>query len=70
MLLQEPQEIAKGKTAETTATATTVATNAPRPKKSHGLTVAGPVKKYSPALKNFWYPVAFAADIKSDTMVM
>jgi chlorophyllide a oxygenase len=65
MLLQDPQEVAKGKA----AVATTVATDSPRQKKSQGLTVAGPVKKYSPALKNFWYPVAFAADVKSDTMV-
>ncbi|MCO5594376.1 hypothetical protein L7F22_048406 [Adiantum nelumboides] len=39
------------------------------PKKSQGLNVAGPVKEFSPALKNFWYPVAFIDDISKDTMV-
>uniref|UniRef100_M1BHF3 Chlorophyll synthase n=1 Tax=Solanum tuberosum TaxID=4113 RepID=M1BHF3_SOLTU len=33
------------------------------------LNVSGPVQEYSPHLKNFWYPVAFSADIKDDTMV-
>ncbi|KAK6787005.1 hypothetical protein RDI58_015530 [Solanum bulbocastanum] len=32
------------------------------------LNVSGPVQEYSPHLKNFWYPVAFSADIKDDTM--
>ncbi|KAH7421330.1 hypothetical protein KP509_13G051300 [Ceratopteris richardii] len=38
-------------------------------RKNHGLMVAGPVKSYSPSLKNFWYPVAFTDDIEEDTMV-
>lgn len=33
------------------------------------LNVSGPVSHYSPRLKNFWYPVAFSADLKDDTMV-
>lgn len=33
------------------------------------LNVSGPVQEYSPHLKNFWYPVAFSADIKDNTMV-
>ncbi|KAL1199509.1 Chlorophyllide a oxygenase [Cardamine amara subsp. amara] len=33
------------------------------------LNVSGPVPPYSPHLKNFWYPVAFTADLKHDTMV-
>ncbi|KFK36203.1 hypothetical protein AALP_AA4G091400 [Arabis alpina] len=33
------------------------------------LNVSGPVKPYHPGLKNFWYPVAFTADLKIDTMV-
>lgn len=33
------------------------------------LNVSGPVKPYHPGLKNFWYPFAFTADLKSDTMV-
>ncbi|XP_021743712.1 chlorophyllide a oxygenase, chloroplastic-like [Chenopodium quinoa] len=31
--------------------------------------VSGPVKSYHPSLKNFWYPVAFSADLKEDTMI-
>ncbi|KAH6789100.1 Pheophorbide a oxygenase family protein with Rieske 2Fe-2S domain-containing protein [Perilla frutescens var. frutescens] len=34
-----------------------------------GLNVSGPIQPYSPRLKNFWYPVAFSADLKDDTMV-
>ncbi|XP_073052758.1 chlorophyllide a oxygenase, chloroplastic-like isoform X1 [Primulina eburnea] len=34
-----------------------------------GLDVSGPVQPYSANLKNFWYPVAFSADLKDDTMV-
>ncbi|CAN8320702.1 unnamed protein product [Cochlearia groenlandica] len=33
------------------------------------LNVSGPIQPYSPHLKNFWYPVAFTADLKNDTMV-
>ncbi|KAK3003439.1 hypothetical protein RJ639_020040 [Escallonia herrerae] len=36
------------------------------PRKS--LNVSGPVQSYHPRLKNFWYPVAFSADLKDDTM--
>lgn len=36
---------------------------------SRGLNVSGPVPAYSAQLKNFWYPVAFSADLKDDTMV-
>lgn len=37
------------------------------PKRS--LNVSGPVQPYHNNLKNFWYPVAFSADLKDDTMV-
>ncbi|XP_030528013.1 chlorophyllide a oxygenase, chloroplastic [Rhodamnia argentea] len=37
------------------------------PRKS--LKVSGPVQPYHPRLKNFWYPVAFSADLKDDTMM-
>ncbi|KAG2330038.1 hypothetical protein Bca52824_001218 [Brassica carinata] len=33
------------------------------------LNVSGPVQPYSQNIKNFWYPVAFTADLKHDTMV-
>ncbi|XP_047321750.1 chlorophyllide a oxygenase, chloroplastic [Impatiens glandulifera] len=33
------------------------------------LDVSGPVKRYHPRLKNFWYPVAFSSGLKEDTMV-
>ncbi|GAV71971.1 Rieske domain-containing protein/PaO domain-containing protein [Cephalotus follicularis] len=38
-----------------------------RPRKN--LKVSGPVQPYNPRLKNFWYPVAFSADLKDDTMI-
>ncbi|KAJ9146297.1 hypothetical protein P3X46_028580 [Hevea brasiliensis] len=37
------------------------------PRKS--LNVSGPVQPYNSHLKNFWYPVAFSADLKDDTMI-
>ncbi|KAK4745037.1 hypothetical protein SAY87_011349 [Trapa incisa] len=37
------------------------------PRKS--LKVSGPVQPYHPNLKNFWYPVAFSNDLKSETMI-
>ncbi|KAF2291423.1 hypothetical protein GH714_023943 [Hevea brasiliensis] len=37
------------------------------PQKS--LNVSGPVQPYNSHLKNFWYPVAFSADLKDDTMI-
>ena len=33
------------------------------------LNVSGPVEGYAETLRNFWYPVAFSADVKSDTLV-
>ncbi|XP_057973730.1 chlorophyllide a oxygenase, chloroplastic [Malania oleifera] len=33
------------------------------------LNVSGPVQPYHHRLKNFWYPVAFSADLKDDTMI-
>ncbi|EPS61654.1 hypothetical protein M569_13139, partial [Genlisea aurea] len=33
------------------------------------LHVSGPVEPYNARLRNFWYPVAFSADLKDDTMV-
>ncbi|MCL7038397.1 hypothetical protein MKW94_029313 [Papaver nudicaule] len=33
------------------------------------LNISGPVPDYHPRLKNFWYPVAFTADLKVDTML-
>lgn len=33
------------------------------------LNVSGPMKKYHPNLKNFWYPVAFSSDLNDDTML-
>ncbi|KAK7410597.1 hypothetical protein VNO78_01519 [Psophocarpus tetragonolobus] len=31
--------------------------------------VSGPVQSYHPHLKNFWYPLAFSADLKDATMI-
>ncbi|KAH7422543.1 hypothetical protein KP509_12G013500 [Ceratopteris richardii] len=33
------------------------------------LNVSGPVKGYSEAIRNFWYPIAFSADVSGETMV-
>ncbi|GFP89810.1 chlorophyllide a oxygenase chloroplastic [Phtheirospermum japonicum] len=38
-------------------------------KSRKNLNVSGPVQPYHDQLKNFWYPVAFSADLKDDTMV-
>lgn len=38
-----------------------------QPKRS--INVSGPVQPYNEHLKNFWYPVAFSAGLKDDTMV-
>ncbi|KAL3641259.1 hypothetical protein CASFOL_016227 [Castilleja foliolosa] len=38
-------------------------------KSRKNLNVSGPVQPYHDQLKNFWYPVAFTADLKDDTMV-
>ncbi|PIN16175.1 Chlorophyllide-a oxygenase [Handroanthus impetiginosus] len=38
-----------------------------QPKRS--LDVSGPVQPYNNRLKNFWYPVAFSADLKDATML-
>ncbi|KAF5725324.1 hypothetical protein HS088_TW23G00045 [Tripterygium wilfordii] len=43
------------------------AVNKKLPRKS--LNVSGPVQPYHPRLKNFWYPLAFSADLKDDTMI-
>lgn len=39
-----------------------------KPPRKH-LCVSGPIAPYAANLKNFWYPVAFSADLKDDTMV-
>eukprot|EP00250_Pteridium_aquilinum_P017940 c23853_g1_i1 orf=188-2035(-) len=73
MLLQEPEQISRPPTRQSSASAATAevigAKSAASQKRSQGLVVAGPVQEFSPALKNFWYPVAFTDDIKEDTMV-
>ncbi|KAI5076528.1 hypothetical protein GOP47_0008593 [Adiantum capillus-veneris] len=72
MLLQEPGWVTHS-SSQSHSVATTVAigpkSTASSSKKSQGLVVAGPVKEFSPSLKNFWYPVAFTDDISKDTMV-
>ncbi|KAG6388667.1 hypothetical protein SASPL_150099 [Salvia splendens] len=37
------------------------------PKRS--INVSGPVQPYNDHLKNFWYPIAFSAGLKDDTMI-
>lgn len=33
------------------------------------LNVSGPVKAFSESLRNFWYPIAFSADVNDETLV-
>ncbi|KAF3617488.1 Chlorophyllide a oxygenase, chloroplastic [Capsicum annuum] len=50
-----------------TSTVTKDSVKSKQPRRT--LNVSGPVQEYSPHLKNFWYPVAFSADSKEDTMI-
>lgn len=50
-----------------TSTPPRAAVKRAQPKRN--LNVSGPVQPYNDNLKNFWYPVAFSADLKDDTMV-
>ncbi|KAJ8450292.1 hypothetical protein Cgig2_004749 [Carnegiea gigantea] len=52
---------------QTTSTHALEAVKRNHPRKR--LDVSGPVSSYHPRLKNFWYPVAFSADLKDDTMI-
>lgn len=52
-----------------TGTSTVSRDNAKSKQPRRTLNVSGPVQDYSSYLKNFWYPVAFSADVKEDTMV-
>lgn len=42
----------------------------PAPEKKKGLNTSGPTAPYSAWLRNFWYPVAFSAALKENTMVI
>ncbi|KAL8166117.1 hypothetical protein V2J09_007616 [Rumex salicifolius] len=68
-LLQERSttETDEASTSPSTSTEVLSTVNRKTPRKS--LNVSGPVPKYHPKLKNFWYPVAFSTDLKDDTMV-
>lgn len=72
-LLQEPEQAkqpsGQSMSCAPAAEAITKTVVAASPRRNQGLVVAGPVQEFSPALKNFWYPVAFTDDIKEDTMV-
>ncbi|KAH6782658.1 Pheophorbide a oxygenase family protein with Rieske 2Fe-2S domain-containing protein [Perilla frutescens var. frutescens] len=50
-----------------TSTPSLATTKSTQPKRT--INVSGPVQPYNEHLKNFWYPVAFSADLKDDTMV-
>lgn len=70
--VQEPEQVMRS-SRHSGSSAATAEVIEPKPvasqKRNQGLVVAGPVQEFSPALKNFWYPVAFTDDIKEDTMV-
>lgn len=68
-LLQERStaETNEAPSSPSTSTQSVSAVKVKPPRKS--LQVSGPVQSYHPNLKNFWYPVAFSADLKDDTMI-
>lgn len=68
-LLQDRNATASEQTSPSPSTSTQ-ATNVVQRRLPHkSLNVSGPVQPYHPRLMNFWYPVAFSADLKDDTMV-
>ncbi|KAM7253360.1 hypothetical protein ACFE04_025978 [Oxalis oulophora] len=71
-LLQERSTIVESdQTPPSTSSASTQSLDTVKRKKlpRKKLDVSGPVQPFHPNLKNFWYPVAFSADLKEDTMV-
>jgi len=69
-LLQARSTTETGQTAASPSTSAQSLETAKRKLPRKSLDVSGPVKSYHPSLKNFWYPVAFSADLKDDTMVL
>lgn len=66
-ILQERSTTEDEVSSPSTSTGTAHSVKSRQPRRS--LNVSGPVQPYNPRLKNFWYPVAFSADLKDDTMV-
>lgn len=54
-------------TPSTSSTPSLAPAKSRQPKRS--INVSGPIQPYNDHLKNFWYPVAFSAGLKDDTMV-
>ncbi|GAB2290461.1 hypothetical protein Dimus_024740 [Dionaea muscipula] len=68
-LLQDRSTIQSEESLPTPSTSTQSLDSMKRKPSQKSLSVSGPVKSYHPSLKNFWYPVAFSADLKDDTMI-
>ncbi|KAI8551001.1 hypothetical protein RHMOL_Rhmol06G0150900 [Rhododendron molle] len=68
-LLQDQTTTESERTSSSPSTSTeTLGTITNKPSRK-ALNVSGPVPPYHPRMKNFWYPVAFSADLMDDTMV-
>lgn len=68
-LLQERSTVESECTSSSASTSTGLLDTPKSKQPRRTLNVSGPVQDYSSRLKNFWYPVAFSADLKNDTMV-
>ncbi|XP_058218165.1 chlorophyllide a oxygenase, chloroplastic [Rhododendron vialii] len=68
-LLQDQTTTELEHTSSSASTSTeTLGTTTNKPSRK-ALNVSGPVPPYHSRMKNFWYPVAFTADLMDDTMV-
>lgn len=68
-LLQDRNATASDQTSSSPGTSSESLSVEQRRSPRKTLNVSGPVQPYHPRLMNFWYPVAFTADLKDDTMV-
>lgn len=68
-LLQDRSATASDQTSSSPGTSSESLSVKQRRSPRKTLNVSGPVQPYHPRLMNFWYPVAFTADLKDDTMV-
>lgn len=68
-ILQDRNPVAESDQASTSSPSTSTLNTVKRKSPRKSLNVSGPVERYHPNLKNFWYPVAFTTDLKDDTMI-
>nr|UBR90282.1 chlorophyllide a oxygenase [Osmanthus fragrans] len=68
-LLQDSNTMESNVSTPTPSTSTEFIDTVKSRQRRRSLDISGPVQPYHASLKNFWYPVAFSADLKDDTMV-